>query len=276
MVAVYIKVDDETKVIDDIKFESYGCASNIATGSIITDMAKGKTLDEAKEISWKQASDELGGLPPIKAHCSVLAVEGLRAAIRDYEEKHGLIEAREPTTVEVIQKRLRHVMNPLRGLDIVRTDLVKDIQFEDGVVQIVVDLPRRSPVRRGHQGRHRREDRDPLGRREGGHRLRELSRERGRERPPLAQISASRSSSLSGSVIAGRQLDCRQSQAVAGPWSSGSRSCSKGTSVEVSGARPATTRSGRKPAKAALARSRESSAPGRPTMASSRRPLAPR
>ncbi len=71
----------------------------------------------------------------------MLAVEGLRAAIRDYEEKHGLIEAREPTTVEVIKKRLRHVMNPLRGLDVVRTDLVKDISFEDGVVRIVADLP---------------------------------------------------------------------------------------------------------------------------------------
>ena len=141
MVAVYIQVDDETKVIEDIKFESYGCASNIATGSIITEMAKGKTLDEARAISWQQASDELGGLPPVKAHCSVLAVEGLRAAIRDYEEKHGLIEAREPTTVEVIQKRLRHVMNPLRGLDVVRTNLIKDIQFEDGVVRIVADLP---------------------------------------------------------------------------------------------------------------------------------------
>jgi len=140
MVAVYIDVDDETKVIDDIKFESYGCASNIATGSIITEIAKGKTLEEAKAISWKQASEELGGLPPVKAHCSVLAVEGLRAAIRDYEEKHGLIEAREPTTVEVIEKRLRHVMNPLRGLDVVRTNLIKDIQFEDGVVKIVADL----------------------------------------------------------------------------------------------------------------------------------------
>ncbi len=141
MVAVYIKVDDGTKVIDDIKFESYGCASNIATGSIITELAKGKTLEEAKEISWKQASDELGGLPPVKAHCSVLAVEGLRAAIRDYEEKRGLTEEREPTTMEVITKRLRHVMNPLRGLDVVRTDLIKDIQFKDGVVKVVADLP---------------------------------------------------------------------------------------------------------------------------------------
>ncbi len=141
MVAVYIKVDDDTKVIDDIKFESYGCASNIATGSIITDMAMGKTLTEAKNISWKEASEELGGLPPIKAHCSVLAVEGLRAAIRDYEEKHGLIEDRVPTTLEIINKRLRHVMNPLRGLDIVRTNLIKDISLEDGVVRITADLP---------------------------------------------------------------------------------------------------------------------------------------
>lgn len=141
MVAVYIKVDEDTKVLEDVKFESYGCASNIATGSIITEMAKGKTLSDAKKITWKEASEELGGLPPLKAHCSVLAVEGLRAAIRDYEEKHGLIEEREPTTVEIIKKRLRHVMNPLRGLDVVRTELIKDIAFEDGVVRIVADLP---------------------------------------------------------------------------------------------------------------------------------------
>ncbi len=140
MVAVYIKVNDVSKVIEDVKFESYGCASNIATGSIITEMAKGKTLSEAKKITWKQASEELGGLPPLKAHCSVLAVEGLRAAIRDYEEKHGLVEERVPTTADVIKKRLRHVMNPLRGLDIVRTDLVKEVVFENGVARIVVDL----------------------------------------------------------------------------------------------------------------------------------------
>ena len=72
MVAVYLKVDEDRHVITDIKFESYGCASNIATGSIITELAKGKTLDEAKAISWQQASDALGGLPPIKTHCSVL------------------------------------------------------------------------------------------------------------------------------------------------------------------------------------------------------------
>jgi nitrogen fixation protein NifU and related proteins len=140
MVSVTIKVEPETQVIEDIKFQSYGCASNIATGSIITDLAKGKTIDEAKKLSWKQASDALGGLPPIKAHCSVLAIEGLRAAVRDYQERNGLTEDREPTTVKLIEKRLRHVMNPLMGLDIVRTDVVKDISFEGGIVKIVVDL----------------------------------------------------------------------------------------------------------------------------------------
>ena len=141
MVSVQIKVDEKTKKIQDIKFESYGCASNIATGSIITELAKGRTLEEAKKISWKQASDELGGLPPIKAHCSVLAVEGLRSAIRNYEEKHGLTTDKSPTTVEIIEKRLKKVMNPLSGLDLVGTKLIKKIELKDGVAKIEVDLP---------------------------------------------------------------------------------------------------------------------------------------
>lgn len=141
MVAVYLKVDSETKRIQDIKFESYGCASNIATGSIITELAKGKTLDEAKAISWQQASEALGGLPPIKTHCSVLAVDGLRAAIQNYEERHGLVKERLPTTVEEVRRRLKHVMNPLVGLDLVRTKLVKAIEVADGTVRVAVDLP---------------------------------------------------------------------------------------------------------------------------------------
>jgi len=141
MVAVYLKVDPESLRIDDIKFESYGCASNIATGSIITELAKGKTLEEAKNITWKQASEELGGLPPIKTHCSVLAVDGLRGAIENYEERHGLVKERIPTTVEVVRKRLKRVMNPMVGLDLVRTKVVKDIELSDGTVRVVIDLP---------------------------------------------------------------------------------------------------------------------------------------
>lgn len=141
MVAVYLKVNPETRRIEDIKFESYGCASNIATGSIITELAKGKTLDDAKAISWQQAADALGGLPPIKTHCSVLAVDGLRAAIQNYEERHGLVTERVPTSEEEVRRRLKHVMNPVVGLDLVRTKIVKEIEVVDGTVRVVLDLP---------------------------------------------------------------------------------------------------------------------------------------
>jgi NifU-like protein involved in Fe-S cluster formation/metal-sulfur cluster biosynthetic enzyme len=141
MIALWIKVDPESQRIADVRFESYGCASNIATASIITEMAKGKTLSEAKKISWKQATEELGGLPPIKAHCSVLAIEGLRAAIADYEERHGLVKERIPTTVETVESRLRHVMNPLTGLDMVRTNLLRSIRVDAGTVTVAIDLP---------------------------------------------------------------------------------------------------------------------------------------
>jgi nitrogen fixation NifU-like protein len=142
MVSVYINVNPKTNTIADVKFESYGCASNIATGSIITELAKGKTLDEAKNITWKEASDALGGLPKIKAHCSVLAVEGLRSAIQNYEERHGLVKEKKPTTAEVVRQRLRKVINPLTGLNVVRTNLVQDIKVKNGTVRVLVDLPR--------------------------------------------------------------------------------------------------------------------------------------
>jgi len=141
MVSVYIKVDDAGKKLTDVKFESYGCASNIATGSIITELAMGKTLAEAKEINWQQASEALGGLPKIKSHCSVLAVEGLRSAIQNYEERHGLVTSKEPTTVELVRKRLKKVINPMSGLDMIRTNLVKDFSVNDGMVSLDIDLP---------------------------------------------------------------------------------------------------------------------------------------
>jgi nitrogen fixation NifU-like protein len=141
MVSVHIKVDSDTNIIQDIKFESYGCASNIATGSIITEMAKGKTLDEARKITWQQASDALGGLPKVKAHCSVLAIEGLRSAITNYEERHGLVKEKIPTTIPLLRRRLRKVMNPMAGLDLMHTNLVQDIELKDGTVRIVIALP---------------------------------------------------------------------------------------------------------------------------------------
>lgn len=85
MMTIYIKEKDD--VIEEVKFESYGCAANIATASMVTQIVKGKTLDEAEKITWKDIVDELGGLPTIKNHCSNLAVETLHSAIRVLREK---------------------------------------------------------------------------------------------------------------------------------------------------------------------------------------------
>ena len=142
MVKLYLKVDEKTKEIEDIKFESYGCASNIATGSIITDLALGKSLDDAKKLDWKQAAEALGGLPDVKVHCAVLAVDALRTAIDNYEHQHDLLKERITTTVKVVMKRLSRVINPLAGLDVVRTKLVKEVEVEKGVVTVYVELPR--------------------------------------------------------------------------------------------------------------------------------------
>lgn len=90
MMKVYIKVVKDKKrgeIIKDIKFETLGCASAIATSSMITELAKGKTLDEAIKITKGEVADALEGLPPIKMHCSNLADEGLHKAIEDYLEK---------------------------------------------------------------------------------------------------------------------------------------------------------------------------------------------
>ena len=89
MVALYLNVDEETKRITDIKFESYGCASNIATGSIITELAKGKTLEEARKITPALVAQELEGLPKNKYHCSNLGAQALNKAIDHYLKKQG-------------------------------------------------------------------------------------------------------------------------------------------------------------------------------------------
>ncbi|MCD6407445.1 iron-sulfur cluster assembly scaffold protein [bacterium] len=87
---IYIKVgknENGEEIIEDIKFETFGCAAAIATSSVVTELAKGKTLKEAEKISNKDVVEFLGGLPPVKKHCSLLAEEGLKAAIEDYRRK---------------------------------------------------------------------------------------------------------------------------------------------------------------------------------------------
>jgi len=122
MIAIYLKVDEETQVIEKASFESYGCAANIAAASVLTEMVKGKNLREAWRISWRDVSDELGGLPAVKYHCGILAVGALRRAIRAFfkdrekpdwlpedltvEEKQALEEEK---MLELLAKKIKRV-----------------------------------------------------------------------------------------------------------------------------------------------------------------------
>ncbi len=87
MMRITIKVKEDR--LDDVKFQTLGCGAAVATSSIVTEMAKGKTLDEAMDITNKSVAEELGGLPANKMHCSNLAADGLQEAIKDYRSKKG-------------------------------------------------------------------------------------------------------------------------------------------------------------------------------------------
>ncbi len=86
---MYIKVDDEKRIYD-VSFITFGCGSAIASSSMATEMIKGKSLDEALELTNKAVTEALDGLPAQKLHCSVLAEEAVKAAIKDYYDKNGI------------------------------------------------------------------------------------------------------------------------------------------------------------------------------------------
>lgn len=96
MMKITIKVDGDK--ISDVKFQTLGCGAAIATSSIVTEMARGMSIEEAVAITKREVADELGGLPPAKMHCSVLATDGLKKAVDDFLVSHG----REPIAVGMI------------------------------------------------------------------------------------------------------------------------------------------------------------------------------
>jgi FeS cluster assembly scaffold protein NifU len=100
LMEMYIKVEDDK--IKDIKFKTFGCGSAIATSSMITDMVKGKSLDEAMKVTREDVANELEGLPPIKMHCSNLAADALHDAIKNYRDKQKMVK---PRVEEAKEKR---------------------------------------------------------------------------------------------------------------------------------------------------------------------------
>ncbi|MGI6528497.1 MAG: Fe-S cluster assembly scaffold protein NifU [Clostridia bacterium] len=86
---MYLKIVDD--VIIDVKFRTFGCGAAVATSSMATEMILGKTVDEALQLTNKAVADALGGLPPVKMHCSLLAEEAVKAAILDYKKRKGLV-----------------------------------------------------------------------------------------------------------------------------------------------------------------------------------------
>ena len=126
LIKLYLKFDPDRDQIKDIKFESYGCAANIATSSMMTEMVKGKTIEEARKVTFKDISETLGGLPRIKLHCAVLSRQGLETAFLKYEAKKGRVKMDET----FVNKILRGVLDPVQGIDIISAKMLQGSKIE--------------------------------------------------------------------------------------------------------------------------------------------------
>ena len=87
---IYLDIDDETRVIKDCKFKTFGCGAAVATSSMATELVIGKTIEEAMKVTNKAVMEAPDGLPPVKVHCSLLAEEAIHSALWDYAEKKGI------------------------------------------------------------------------------------------------------------------------------------------------------------------------------------------
>ncbi|MCR5702539.1 MAG: Fe-S cluster assembly scaffold protein NifU [Lachnospiraceae bacterium] len=87
---IYLDIDDD-KIIQDVKFKTFGCGAAVATSSMATELVKGKSVNEALKVTNKAVMEALDGLPPIKVHCSLLAEEAIHAALWDYAEKNNIV-----------------------------------------------------------------------------------------------------------------------------------------------------------------------------------------
>ena len=135
MIKLYLKIRGD--VIEKITFESYGCAANIATSSMITEMVKGKRIDYARKISLKDELNEIGGLPKVKYHCAVLAIKALRIAL----DKWDVMNGKKKLDEEFVKNLLRGILDPSTGKDIVSAGIIKKIKIRENKIEIDANLP---------------------------------------------------------------------------------------------------------------------------------------
>lgn len=141
MITYSMKINPETKVIEDIKFRSFGCASNIATASVATVLAKGRTIEQIKRLKHSDLNNELGGLPAVKLHCSVLAIEGLKSAVKRWEIEHGFAaESEVKLSKSAVERSLKGVVNPHTGEILINSDRIKEITIDDEEGSVFVEI----------------------------------------------------------------------------------------------------------------------------------------
>lgn len=141
MVTFALKINPATRVIEDIRFRSFGCASNIATASMATLLAKGKTTDEVKRLTHRDLVQALDGLPAVKLHCSVLAMDGLKAAVLNWEVENGLAEAHKiEFDIAGVATALAGVVNPRTGLTLTDSGMVGRTETDPEVGRVYVEI----------------------------------------------------------------------------------------------------------------------------------------
>lgn len=133
MLKLYMNVNDQ-EIIEEMKFESFGCAANIATSSKMTEIAKGKTIEEAKQITFKDIIDALEGLPNIKYHCSNLSIEALNLALSKYE----ILQNKKEINKEFAKQVLKAVLDPRTGKDIITENKLKNLEVKNEKITIEV------------------------------------------------------------------------------------------------------------------------------------------
>jgi nitrogen fixation NifU-like protein len=134
MIKLYLKIEDD--VIKRATFESYGCAANIATASVMTEMVTGMRVEEARKITFRDVVEELGGVPRIKYHCATLAVQSLQIALDKYE----VLAGRKPLDKNFVLRLLRGILDPETDKDLVSAGKVKDVKVDGRRVEITLAM----------------------------------------------------------------------------------------------------------------------------------------